>query len=100
MLDARAQVHRTELISELVARSRRRRGLTQDALANLLAEASGNQSVTREEVSRWERGKRIPGPYWRDWLCRSLELPQDRLEHAAVAARLCRRGGPPRPWAG
>lgn len=66
-------------------------GLTQYELADQLAGVSGNDAVTREEVSRWERGKRIPGPYWRNWLSEVLGCPSERWETAALAARRSRR---------
>ncbi|WP_229795543.1 helix-turn-helix transcriptional regulator [Saccharothrix coeruleofusca] len=70
---------------------RRRHGLTQRGLTERLHAVSGNRGVTREDVSRWERGKRIPGPYWRHWLSDVLEVPRAELERAATAARRSRR---------
>ncbi|PPK70581.1 helix-turn-helix transcriptional regulator [Actinokineospora auranticolor] len=74
-------------ISEVLPRLRREQGLTQDDLATRLLEVSGNEAITREAVSRWERGKRIPGPYWRDWLGQVLEVPRPDLDLAAASAR-------------
>nr|WP_232376314.1 helix-turn-helix transcriptional regulator [Amycolatopsis aidingensis] len=93
MLEVRAHppAEATEPISELVLQHRRKHGLTQCTLADRLSTVSGNYSVTREEVSRWERGKRIPGPYWRSWLSLALELPRTDLEKAAAAQRHSRR---------
>jgi Helix-turn-helix len=51
-----------EPIGRLVERVRADQGKSQHVLAELLAEASGNPSITREYVSRWENGKRIPPP--------------------------------------
>ncbi|QFZ20242.1 helix-turn-helix transcriptional regulator [Saccharothrix syringae] len=82
---------RPEPISEVLPRLRRGHGLTQCELAARLLDASGNPSITREEVSRWERGKRIPGPYWRSWLCLVLDAPQHELERAAAFGRRLRR---------
>ena len=82
---------RTQLsIGELIIHLRGQHGLTQYELADQLAGVSGNDAVTREEVSRWERGKRIPGPYWRSWLSEVLGCPAERWESAAVAARRSR----------
>lgn len=39
---------------------RRRTGKSQRQLAALLCVLSGTQSITRNEISRWERGGRIP----------------------------------------
>ncbi|WP_414720060.1 helix-turn-helix transcriptional regulator [Umezawaea sp.] len=78
-------------ITDLLPMCRRSRGLTQCDLAARLSEASGNDSVSREEVSRWERGKRIPGPYWRSWLSQALDLPRDDVERWAAQVRSSRR---------
>jgi transcriptional regulator with XRE-family HTH domain len=78
-------------IDELIAHLRTQHGLTQYELADQLVGASGNASVTREEVSRWERGKRIPGPYWRHWLSEVLGYPGEKWERAALAARRSRQ---------
>lgn len=82
---------RPEPISEVLPKLRQGQGLTQCELAERLLVASGNTSITREEVSRWERGKRIPGPYWRSWLCRVLDTPQQELERAAAFGRRLRK---------
>ncbi|WIY00860.1 helix-turn-helix transcriptional regulator [Amycolatopsis mongoliensis] len=80
---------------ELLAERRSAKGWSQEDLATRLHAMSGNASVTREEVSRWERGKRIPGPYWRSWLSRVLDTPCDELELAAAVARRRRRKNAP-----
>ncbi|MEV0681440.1 helix-turn-helix transcriptional regulator [Actinosynnema sp. NPDC050436] len=82
---------RPEPISEILPELRRVQGLTQCDLAERLHSASGNDSITREEVSRWERGKRIPGPYWRAWLGQVLDTPEHELERAAAFERRLRR---------
>jgi transcriptional regulator with XRE-family HTH domain len=79
-----------EPIGPLIRLARRHRGLTQYQLADALAGVSGNDGIGRDEVSRWERGKRVPGPYWRHWLARVLEVPPDRLHNAAQTARALR----------
>jgi DNA-binding transcriptional regulator YiaG len=76
---------------QLIRQTRLRYGLTQRALAEALVSVSANDGVTREEVSRWERGKRIPSPYWRCWLSEVLRLPSDQLERAASTARALRK---------
>ena len=60
------------------------RGIKQAHFAQLMG-------VSQATVSRWERGKRIPGPYWRNWLSEVLGCPSERWESAAVAARRSRR---------
>lgn len=67
------------------------RGYTQNDLARKLAQLSENFTLTRWEVARWERGKRIPGPFWRPHLSRILGIPQRDLERAARAGRKARQ---------
>ncbi|RZU53977.1 helix-turn-helix protein [Krasilnikovia cinnamomea] len=77
-------------IGRLIRRHRLRRAMTQTALADALAAASGNRSVSRDQVSRWESGGRVPGPYWRGWLGAVLDLPRQELDRAAAEARAAR----------
>ncbi|SER64045.1 Helix-turn-helix domain-containing protein [Lentzea xinjiangensis] len=94
MLKAAPQAHEhqdTPPITTLIPQARREQGLTQRDLADLLCEISQNDSVTREEVSRWERGKRIPGPYWRAWISAALDVPHAEIDRAAVVERESRR---------
>lgn len=51
---------------------------------------SNNYGVSRTEVARWERGKRVPGPYWRRWLSTVLGVPVDQLGAAARTTRALR----------
>lgn len=73
-----------ESIGSLIARLRKERGKSQEDLAQILSAASGDPSLTRETVSRWEREARIPGRYWRNWLASALEIPIDTLDRAAA----------------
>lgn len=77
-------------IGPLIRRARLERGLTQYQLADALARVSGNDGIGRDEVSRWERGKRVPGPYWRKWLADVLAIPPDLLRGAARLTRVLR----------
>jgi transcriptional regulator with XRE-family HTH domain len=77
-------------VGELIRELRHRRGLTQVALADRLAEASGNDGVNRRQVARWEHGKRIPSRYWRRWLASALETPSASLDRAAALAQFLR----------
>lgn len=79
-----------EQISNLIRRARTSRGITQAALASSLADLSGNPGVSRDQVARWERGGRVPSPYWRDWLGVALNLPRVELDRAASRARAVR----------
>ncbi|MET9494303.1 helix-turn-helix transcriptional regulator [Streptomyces sp. NPDC006552] len=65
---------------------RRAAGKSQRQLAGLLCAVSGTQSVTRNEVSRWERGSRVP-EVWLPWLAQVLAVPLREMEQAAAYAR-------------
>jgi transcriptional regulator with XRE-family HTH domain len=80
-------------IGALIERVRGEAGKSQEALAAALRAASGNHGVDREAVSRWENGKRIPTPYWRDYLSTVLGISLDLLDRAAAVARAQRAGG-------
>src|SRR5262245_33555737 len=86
----------SEPIGELLARVRADRGVSQLRLAERLCAASGTATVTRNEISRWERGDRVPSGYWLAWLAAVLELPLERLERAVAVSRRQRRRS---PWA-
>ncbi|MEU8074100.1 transcriptional regulator [Catellatospora citrea] len=70
-------------MGRLIADTRRRRGYSQARLAALLCAAAQVTTVTRHEVSRWERGDRLPGAQWLAWLALVLDLPPARLAAAA-----------------
>ncbi|GIF95298.1 helix-turn-helix domain-containing protein [Catellatospora citrea] len=78
-------------LGRLIADTRRRRGYSQARLAALLCAAAGVTTVTRHEVSRWERGDRLPGAQWLAWLALVLDLPPAWL---AAAARPVDRPAP------
>jgi transcriptional regulator with XRE-family HTH domain len=77
-------------VGDLIRELRHRRGLTQVAMADRLADASGNDGVNRRQVARWERGKRIPSRYWRNWIAVVLETPTTSLDRAAALAQFLR----------
>lgn len=60
------------------------RGWSQARLAEALCVASGRPTVTRNDVSRWERGKRVPR-MWLPHLAEVLDVPRETLELATVA---------------
>ncbi|GHJ44990.1 hypothetical protein Cs7R123_23320 [Catellatospora sp. TT07R-123] len=70
-------------LGRLIAQQRRLRGYSQARLAELLCAAAGSPTVTRHEVSRWERGERLPGVQWLGWLAHVLGLSPTRLGLAA-----------------
>ncbi|MEV6511463.1 helix-turn-helix domain-containing protein [Streptomyces sp. NPDC051642] len=69
-----------------LASLRRRSNRSQRQLAGALCAASGTQSITRNEVSRWERGDRVPD-VWLPALAQVLAVPLTDLEQAAAYAR-------------
>jgi transcriptional regulator with XRE-family HTH domain len=76
-----------EPISITIRRVRAVLGLTQTDLARRLSDAARDSVVSRHEVSRWERGQRVPGRYWRHWLAVVLGVPGEVLAAAAKAER-------------
>jgi transcriptional regulator with XRE-family HTH domain len=79
--------HAPETIGVLLARVRGELGISQLRLAERLCASAGVSTVTRNEISRWEREERIPTGYWLGWLAATLDIPLDQLERAAAAAR-------------
>ncbi|GAB2802506.1 helix-turn-helix transcriptional regulator [Streptomyces daliensis] len=68
-------------------------GLSQRQLAARLCTVSGTHSVTRNEVSRWERGERVPES-WLPFLARALGVGPADMEQAAAYARGDQRSRP------
>ena len=102
-----------ETLGTLLARVRGEQGISQLRLAERLCAASGQPTVTRHEISRWEREERIPTGHWLGWLGAVLDVPLPELERAAAQARWARRlvshthqlrppehrpARPPAPW--
>lgn len=77
---------RKRQFGQYLARLRRDARLSQRQLADRLCAVSGVASVTRNEVSRWERGTRVPDA-WLPALAVVLAAPLDALERAAAYAR-------------
>ncbi|GAA1469474.1 helix-turn-helix domain-containing protein [Nocardiopsis exhalans] len=73
-----------EPLPAMLRRLRTSHGWSQARLAAALCEASGHPTVTRNDVSRWERGKRVPR-FWLPYLARVFKVPRERLEMATVA---------------
>jgi hypothetical protein len=95
-----------ETIGELIVRVRAELGLSQLGLAARLCDCAATATVTRHEISRWERGERIPTAYWLAWLAMALDRPVAELDRAAAAGRerraastppACTGGGRPDP---
>jgi transcriptional regulator with XRE-family HTH domain len=81
-----------ESLGARLVQLRMARGRTQLRLAELLCAASGTATVTRHEVSRWEREHRVPNAFWLRWLAVVLEVPLGELEQAAALTRVSRKG--------
>jgi transcriptional regulator with XRE-family HTH domain len=73
-------------IGRLISQLRSEREISQTQLAQLLASASGNPAVTRNEVSRWEQGRRRPRRYWLEWLAVVFGMSLFDLEDLARLA--------------
>ncbi len=80
----------SESLGALLARVRGELGISQLRLAERLCAAAGQPTITRHEVSRWEREDRIPSEHWRGWLAEVLGVPLAQLERAAWVARRAR----------
>jgi transcriptional regulator with XRE-family HTH domain len=89
---------RKQRFGAYLAGLRRRAGQSQRQLAAHLCALSGVQSVTRNEVSRWERGARVPDT-WLPFLAQALRAPLADLETAAAYARGDERATLPGPAA-
>ncbi|HWO64658.1 MAG TPA: hypothetical protein VNO31_31940, partial [Umezawaea sp.] len=50
-----------------------------------------DRTVTRQDLSRWESERRLPGPFWREAIARSFGIPPTLLAQAVTASRNRRR---------
>ena len=75
------------LLGPLLAELRLARGWSQQRLAHELCAASGVPTLTRHEISRWERQLRHPGEVWLGWLAVVLGVPGGLLAEAAARSR-------------
>jgi transcriptional regulator with XRE-family HTH domain len=76
-----------ESFGALLTRLRLARGHSQLRLAEMLCATSGVPTITRHEISRWERGDRTPSVQWLAWLAFVLHVPPDELERATTRRR-------------
>jgi len=86
-----------ESIGPLLTRLRLARGLSQLRVAERLCATAGLRTVSRHEISRWEREERVPGSFWLSWLSVVLEVPLQELEAAVGVARAMVGAGPQPP---
>jgi transcriptional regulator with XRE-family HTH domain len=91
---AEAAVPAGESLGALLTQIRISQGRSQLRVAELLCAASGLPTVSRHEISRWEREQRVPSAHWLRWLAVVLEVPLDELERAAAVTRAARAGEP------
>lgn len=82
-------------LGPLLAELRAARGWSQQRVAAELCAAAGVPTLTRHEVSRWERQRRLPGDFWSGWLAVVLGVPGDLLAEAAARSRRLAPGGRP-----
>ncbi|MEO3775648.1 transcriptional regulator [Micromonospora sp. B11E3] len=74
-------------LGPLLARLRLALGWSQQRLAARLCAAAGVPTLTRHEISRWERQLRVPGDFWLGWLAVVLDVPVGLLSGAAAHSR-------------
>jgi hypothetical protein len=67
-------------ICDIIRALRSQLGWSQGRLAEELGKVSGHPSITREYVSRWEHGRKIPGPFWIGQLAAVFQVPRWVLE--------------------
>ena len=76
-----------ESFGELVRGLRLRAGRAQDEQAAVMCEITGEASITRAEISRYERGRRVPRPRLLRVYAQSFGIPEGELFRAAAAER-------------
>lgn len=75
------------MLGAVIRELRESLGWSQSRLATALCKVANHETVTREDISRWETGKRIPGPWWLRHLATVLQVPIEILEQAGVDRR-------------
>ncbi|MBV9010447.1 MAG: helix-turn-helix transcriptional regulator [Pseudonocardiales bacterium] len=78
---------RAVALGALIRTLRESLGWSQSRLAAELCTVAHHATVTRENISRWESGKRMPGAWWLRHLATALQVPFEVLERAAVDRR-------------
>lgn len=79
------EVMAPETFPRMLKRLRLERGWSQQRLAEALCEVSGRVTVTRQEVYRWESGRRAP-KFWLPHLAAVLGVPREDLERSIAAS--------------
>lgn len=75
------------MLGAVIRELRESLGWSQSRLATALCKVAKHETVTRENVSRWETGRRVPGPWWLRHLATVLQVPVEILERAGVNRR-------------
>lgn len=78
---------RAVMLGALIRTLRKSLGWSQSRLAAELCQVAKHATVTRENISRWESGKRTPGAWWLRHLATVLQVPLEVLERAGVDRR-------------
>lgn len=71
-------------LGPLIRELRESLGWSQSRLATRVCTVANRDTVTRETISRWETGKRVPGAWWLRHLATALQVPFEILEQAGV----------------
>ncbi|MBQ0852855.1 helix-turn-helix transcriptional regulator [Streptomyces sp. BH-SS-21] len=79
--------------AELLLRLRKGTGRTQEEQADAINAASGRQTVSRREISRYENSENVPTNHTLAHIAAASGVPVDELLLAAKAARARRRRG-------
>ncbi|HWR47608.1 MAG TPA: helix-turn-helix transcriptional regulator [Pseudonocardiaceae bacterium] len=101
MSDGSGSCARAARLGAVIRELRESLGWSQSRLATALCKVANHETVTRETVSRWETGKRVPGPWWLRHLATVLQVPLEILERAGVDRRRFLTevvGGPSHRW--
>lgn len=69
-------------VGQLIRELRESLSWSQSRLAEEVCRAAGRDTLGREDISRWENGKRTPGPFWLRHLASVLQVPRETLEDA------------------
>ncbi|RAQ97697.1 hypothetical protein A4R35_19315 [Thermogemmatispora tikiterensis] len=79
MSDGAREAPSTRKANQLLRRARELRGWSRQRLVLELQQRFPGVAVTAKDIARWERGKRRPGPYYREKLCLIFELTAEQL---------------------
>lgn len=75
------------MLGDVIRQLRESLSWSQSRLATELCRVADHETVTRESISRWETGKRVPGSWWLRHLATVLQIPFEILERAGVDRR-------------